>query len=1242
MPRARLAMLGGGAALLLLIAVAPFVLRGPDVPAVAKSATPPRPPVAAEAAQPCLSASACDAYERLRARERQPGLDTKARAAMARDYLAMGLPWRTVALARDSATGVAGRRGLKAMAEDAATVIPESAAGGDPLARRIWLTLGLPGADTSGPLGTKTRHEELVELGFGGEERANGPADDLALFRPALRALYSGKLRPDVEEGYGLSGARRNVFTPVAASPRDVDQWLSAARQELAAGREGPASEALERLLASHTANLDPAPDSSKAEEYVAAPGARWKVTEVRASNAGTLVSFGGDFMETAAIFLRRERGAYRQYTFGCNGSLAVSFVNVDGAPGDEVLFQNVWRSDNNTVLEILYPARDTAQTIAEDGDGDYLNQKVALLELDGDPSPEIAVNLAFASTGRYGDCTICPHQRGGYLLAFDRKQGIYRAIGSYHNGANEYGWGGSGMLVSPLVPIYNSPGQIRDIEVAVERASRAPAGPAMTKALQDALGYAQELQSGGLNADAARMLEGIYTQARRAGVPRGEIGQLTLAAGQALLLAGQPQAAYQRLRSIAEPVGAADRRHYRSTLGMAAFESGNLAEALDLFDRSRREGADTSIFASNRSIFYYQIGAWAAAEHQAKETIPLALRDSNGHAAGISMLLIAALAARNRDYESAIDWIARAVRTSSSADDAAIKSTAFMMDASIALALNRPQIAEALLDNALYRYDAPTWEQGGPIFLLLYGRLFEQEGKLELARKAYRAAALLGSRSKGVASVQAWAEVGRINDLLRRPRPAADAYRAAFTAMIEARRQIPTETFKLQFLQNLQQVADTWLGRELESGVAPEQLANDVEAWKYKVFSDVYAPASGSLDRNAAQSLGKALKPNEAYISYFIGAHGSFASVVTHDGIRTRRLALDPDRARGLRSDIAHLLDPADAAARAYIEARRVPLALDDALDRAYTELIVPLDLPTGIDTLVISPDEDLVGIPWAAIHASANGWWERMRWMLGFPKVGSLLDRYTLALAPSAELALAAITQTSDAAPRPGLVVAAGGEVSADQVAQALALAPVKGAPSLAPLEQAGTEAAAVTRSLTGPVVLADQQARAKLGQGSAATREAVLAALPRAGLLHFIGHGVFNAKAPMESALFLDQSAPPGQRVLTASDIARLDLRSVRFAALSACETGMLQADIGSESFGFLRALLAAHVRSAVLMGWQVDDSSTATFYSSFYRDLGSGAATAYRMATLAQKGRYSHPYYWAAGDYYGSWR
>ena len=91
-----------------------------------------------------------------------------------------------------------------------------------------------------------------------------------------------------------------------------------------------------------------------------------------------------------------------------------------------------------------------------------------------------------------------------------------------------------------------------------------------------------------------------------------------------------------------------------------------------------------------------------------------------------------------------------------------------------------------------------------------------------------------------------------------------------------------------------------------------------------------------------------------------------------------------------------------------------------------------------------------------------------------------------------------------------------------------------------------------------------------------------------------------------------------------------------------ALSACETGMLQTDIGSESFGFLRALLAAHVRSAVLMGWQVDDSSTAAFYSEFYRHLGSGAATAYRKATLVQKGHYSHPYYWSAGDYYGSWR
>jgi CHAT domain-containing protein len=141
-----------------------------------------------------------------------------------------------------------------------------------------------------------------------------------------------------------------------------------------------------------------------------------------------------------------------------------------------------------------------------------------------------------------------------------------------------------------------------------------------------------------------------------------------------------------------------------------------------------------------------------------------------------------------------------------------------------------------------------------------------------------------------------------------------------------------------------------------------------------------------------------------------------------------------------------------------------------------------------------------------------------------------------------------------------------------------------------------------------------------------------------------------------------------------ILTAEEVATLDLTGVDLAVLSACETGLGPTAGGEGLLGLQRAFHAAGAHTVVASLWKVDDAATRDLMQRFYDNLWNkhmGKLAALREAQLwmlhdrrpptprstnrdprglkpldrqeqpSTEGRLP-PYYWAAFVLSGDWR
>ncbi|HUX68748.1 MAG TPA: CHAT domain-containing protein [Terriglobales bacterium] len=286
------------------------------------------------------------------------------------------------------------------------------------------------------------------------------------------------------------------------------------------------------------------------------------------------------------------------------------------------------------------------------------------------------------------------------------------------------------------------------------------------------------------------------------------------------------------------------------------------------------------------------------------------------------------------------------------------------------------------------------------------------------------------------------------------------------------------------------------------------------------------------------------------------------------------------------------------EAAAHAFALACADP-ASDPALLRAegqqlYGWLLAPVGawLDPG-RLLIVEADGDLAEVPFAALPAPGGGYLRQ-----------PVLD------SPGLEYARLA---------RPGL----------GRLARARLLA--VGAPRLAavggvfypPLPEARAEAeAAAARFAPGSRVLS----------GAAATRAAVLAALPAADAFHFAGHAA-------SGALLL-----AGGGALTAADFTAARLPRCRLAVLAACATAAGRSAGLLDPQGLVRALLRAGVGRVVATRWAIDSATAGALDRAFYAALAAGEpvpqALAQAQRQLRRQPATAAPFYWAGFAAFGA--
>ncbi|EDO29053.1 predicted protein [Nematostella vectensis] len=152
--------------------------------------------------------------------------------------------------------------------------------------------------------------------------------------------------------------------------------------------------------------------------------------------------------------------------------------------------------------------------------------------------------------------------------------------------------------------------------------------------------------------------------------------------------------------------------------------------------------------------------------------------------------------------------------------------------------------------------------------------------------------------------------------------------------------------------------------------------------------------------------------------------------------------------------------------------------------------------------------------------------------------------------------------------------------------------------------------------------------------------ATKNAILAKLKEGvGIIHIASHGnartgkILVAPGPRPH----DEIAPSKDFLLTLEEIYSCRINA-RLVVLCCCHSGT--GEIRAEGvMGLTRAFLAAGARSVLATLWQISDEATLYFMKRFYGHLVSGLTASASLQqtirdTIADKDKYSHPYYWGA--------
>jgi CHAT domain-containing protein/tetratricopeptide (TPR) repeat protein len=289
----------------------------------------------------------------------------------------------------------------------------------------------------------------------------------------------------------------------------------------------------------------------------------------------------------------------------------------------------------------------------------------------------------------------------------------------------------------------------------------------------------------------------------------------------------------------------------------------------------------------------------------------------------------------------------------------------------------------------------------------------------------------------------------------------------------------------------------------------------------------------------------------------------------------------------------------------------------------RALRDLVwrpIEAALSGDINVVLISPDGALGTLPFAALPLKDGG-------------SGYLIERYAFAALPMPSM-MTGVTRTTRG---DGMLLV--GEIDFDQDGQSSTSPAAVASQTLRARSGARWErlsgAAAEISDVSGIY-----RGRVEKLTASAATKDAFTAAASGKRFVHLATHGFFTdsadsgvdpamlsglclAGANVVPAIAPDGTVKHGGGILTAAEVAQLDLAGTQTVVLSACETGLGTAASGEGLLGIQRAFQIAGAQSVVASLWKVDDGATRELMRRLYRQMiefGRPAPAALRQAPL----------------------
>ncbi len=158
-----------------------------------------------------------------------------------------------------------------------------------------------------------------------------------------------------------------------------------------------------------------------------------------------------------------------------------------------------------------------------------------------------------------------------------------------------------------------------------------------------------------------------------------------------------------------------------------------------------------------------------------------------------------------------------------------------------------------------------------------------------------------------------------------------------------------------------------------------------------------------------------------------------------------------------------------------------------------------------------------------------------------------------------------------------------------------------------------------------------------------------EKQLKSIASTDILHIATHGFFEESSEdlvnddplLHSGLLLANlkesiSADEENGIITAKEIAQLNLHNNQLVVLSACETGRGKVVDGQGVYGLQRAFQVAGAQNVIISLWKVDDEATKELMTLFYESYlqNSDPRASLKTAQIQLKEKFPEPIYWGA--------